>query len=503
MKLITKSNLLISLVLLSIVLYGGILRFYNLSSQSYWMDEGYTINSVLSINEDNLTKLNSNQNYQCLMYCYPTSLLTKWFGETPFNYRLFSVLINLIFIIIIFLIIKELFNKKTALLTSFFVSFSYWQIAWSRQARFYTLFTLLFWLSLFFFYKSLYYNHKKYLNISLTIIFSSLTILTTGLGCLLPLIFITWIIIDQIFIKKRINWKKNIIIIIFIFIFYLLIDFYLNINIYKYLLNNPKLYYTLPYYLNFYLRNYWLFIPFTIITLIKKDDKHKKEIWFLLLNICIYFIALSFFTNIVHYRYLFHLTPILFVLSSIEIINLHNQVNSKNIKAIIWVIILCLFFTIGGGVLIPQTNYFLESDDFNYLRNRPYYAYTPQPNWSGAYNFIQKNINDNEIVISSQPQFNKIFLNIPGYWIKYNYLGYSDISEYNNKNKEYYVGADIINNIEEFRLLTKRNHGFIVFDYMSTDNRIPKDIINYVKNNFTLIFNQEENSYSKIWIYKF
>lgn len=79
--------------------------------------------------------------------------------------------------------------------------------------------------------------------------------------------------------------------------------------------------------------------------------------------------------------------------------------------------------------------------------------YTPQPNWNKAYNFIKENRIENDIVISSMPQFNKIFLNEAGYWIKYSYLGLTEEKSNTTNNKEFYVGAETINNIDELNYL--------------------------------------------------
>ena len=49
----------------------------------------------------------------------------------------------------------------------------------------------------------------------------------------------------------------------------------------------------------------------------------------------------------------------------------------------------------------------------------------------------------------------------------------------------------------------QNNHGCAVFDFMSIDNRIPKNEIDYITNNSELIFNNKINSYSEIWVYKF
>ena len=501
-----KKIIILSLFL--IIAIGGFFRLYQLSNQSYWMDEGYTINAVISGQENGFTKkgssiLDSGRNYSCPIYCLPTAYITKIFGNNAFSYRFLSVISGILFILIIFYITRRMFNYRIAILSSFFVSFSYWQIAWSRQARWYTLFALFFWLALYFFYKSLYSEKNKYLNIIFTTVFTITAILTHSLGYLLPLIFIGWILINQIFIQKKFNWKKSLIVIFSGAIALWLLNFILSVDILGYLFNTFQLHYTLPYYLSFYLRNYWLFIVLALIAFFDKHNSYKKETYFLLFTFATYFISLSFFTDIVHYRYLFHVMPVLFILGSLGILNLQKEIKSRYGKIILWIAILGLFATIAGGTFLPQVNYYLESDNPETLGNRPYYAYTPQPDWNSAYTFIEENKTAEEIIISSHPHFNKIFLNEAGYWIKYNYLGMEDTPNIIENDQEYYVGAKVIDDLAELQLIITNSHGYIIFDYMAIDGKIPQEIINYIVKNTKEVFHEKTNAFSQVWIYKF
>jgi len=467
------------------------------------MDEGYTINAVLSINETGSSILDSGQAYSCPTYCYPTSYITKIFGNNAFSFRLLSVLFGIIFIFVIFYVIRKIFNNKIALLSSFFVTFSYFEIAWSRQARWYTLFSVLFWLAIYFFYKLLYDNKNKIKYLILTIIFTILSIITHGLGYLLPFIFFAWYLIDQIFIKKSFDWKKMAIgtTAFIIGIFSLIYVF--HIEIFTALMSKMHLYYELPYYLSFLLRNYWLFIILSLVAVSFIRLKYKKETWYFIFIFLSYFLSLSFLTELVNYRYLFQVIPVLFILSSVAIIYLIDKLPKIWQKISFPLIIILIFFTIGGGIIIPTNTYLLESDDPEALGVRPYYSYTPQPEWNTAYEYIKTNKKVNDIIISSQPQFNKIFLNQAGYWIQYDYLGITGVNNLIRDEKEYYVGAKIISNLADLKLLDKNNHGYIIFDYMAIDGKITQDIIEYIIKNMRPVFYKKTNSYSQVWVYQF
>lgn len=494
-KFLSKNYLYI--LLLSIIAFGIFLRFYNLSIQPYWMDEGYTINAITSILEKGNTVLDSGQNYSCPLYCYPTSLMAKLFGQNPFSYRFLSALAGILLIIVIYPITKKIINKNTAVLTTIFISLSYWQIAWSRQARWYTLFSLFTLVSIYFFHSYLNQKNKKLLNLSLSLFFLALSVITHKLGYLLLFSYILWLITNA-FINKnqklKLLYLSSLLGVMLVFF-----EYVLDFNFISTAFSKINLGYALPYYLNFYLRNYWMFIIFAII-LFLTEKNNKKTYIYLIFIFAVNLSALSFFSNIVHYRYLFHLTPILFILGSAGIIEVINNIKSSRNKYILITMVIFIFIISGQGIVWPKKFYTLESDNPKYL-NRPYYAYTPQPDFNKAYAHIKENIKNDDIIISSHPQFNKIFLQTPGYWIKYNYRGV-DESDYGT-DKEYYVNAKIINNINEIKNLTELAHGYIVLDYMSIDNRIPMEIYDYINNNSTLVFYDEINIFSKIWVYKF
>ncbi|HMO82817.1 MAG TPA: glycosyltransferase family 39 protein [Candidatus Paceibacterota bacterium] len=487
----------IVLTIISLVLLGGILRFWHLGEASYWMDEGYTVNAVLSIQETGSSVLDSSQKYSCPIYCYPTSWIADFFGNSPGSYRALAAVSGSLFIIVIFFIVRKFFGSTLSLVSTFLITFSYWQIAWSRQARWYTLFTLFFWLSLYFFYRALRDNKQRWRHMLLSLLFSLLTIFTHKLGYILPCIFLIWYVIDRYLDNKPFSLKIVTLLILAGVLVLSLVTYHSG------LVFDINWHYTLPYYLNFYLRTYWLFIAFGVFGFFSLYTKYKREYLFLLTVFLSYLIPLSFLTNIVHYRYLFHVTPVIIILATLGIYALYTETKSTLGKKSVALIFLILFFTVGGGVLIPGTDYPLESDNPQTLGDRPHYAYTPQPNWTSAYTTIKEQLTESHIVISSHPHFNKIYLNEPGFWIKYNYLGFDNQNEYVNNDYEFYVNAIVIDDLLELERITNTYDGFLIFDYMAADNRLNADILDYITNTFELIHHEASSPFSQVWVYRF
>jgi hypothetical protein len=173
-------------------------------------------------------------------------------------------------------------------------------------------------------------------------------------------------------------------------------------------------------------------------------------------------------------------------------------------RVVFFLVFITIFFISGHGVAVPQTSYQLESDNPSTIKGRPYYAYTPQSNFKGAYAYVKEQKSNEEIVISAHPTFNKIYLREAGYWLSYGYLGIGDRNSYATADsREYYVGAKIIGNLGSLQEITSQNHGYIIYDYYATQGRIAKEELEYISENFKLVYQDESSSFSKIWVYKF
>jgi hypothetical protein len=314
---------------------------------------------------------------------------------------------------------------------------------------------------------------------------------------MLPIVMLIWYAIEKKPSKKQIVIASAISVAVL-----LIAEFGLGLHFVSHALKNVSLHYILPYYLNFYLRNYWMFLLLGLYGYFNVQKEIQKKIWMLATPFIVYLFFLSFFTEIVHYRYLFHTTVAMYIIGSIGIIDTIAKIANKQKRFWIVFAIFGIFFATGHGVATQRNFYLLEADDPSVM-NRPYYAYTPQPNFNAAYAAIRADKKPEDIVISSHPHFNKIFLDIAGYWLKYNYLGMEDTNKTITNNKEYYVGANVVNNLNELKTLIETNHGYIIYDYMAQDGKISPEITSYIQNNLQQFYFDETNSYSKIWVYRF
>lgn len=480
-----------------ILILGMYIRLYNLSIQSYWMDEGYTVNAINNLYNFGHTILPSGLNYNCPIYCDISAFFISIYSN-EIGYRLLAVISGILLNIIVFLISKMIFDKKTAILTFIFMNFSYWQILWSRQARWYTLFSLFIWISILFYYKYLY-KKNNIINIGLSLIFLILAIIVHQISYLFILIFFLWFFINKIIFTKKDKMKNVIYFVLFILAF-LIIDFFIFqngfITMFKYTSFNNNI----LYYFEFVFLNYHIFIIGIILGLLFMQKYiNTKKIFFLLFPFLCYFIALSFFIHRIDYRYLFHTLPALFIVFSYIFCTILSKYKNKYMYFVI-ILIFSVFFITKQGILIPQTYYFLEHDDIR-IKDRDYYAYIPQPDWKAGYQYIKNNLKEDYIVISSQPQFTNIFLNQEGYFLPFQFERIGGFRK-NKEGRDMYGNSIFIDDLEFLKDIMKNNNGFIIIDTLYLDNT-EIEITNYIFENSTIVFENQINHYSQLYILLF
>lgn len=135
-----------------IALLAAALRFYQLGAESYWLDEVYTVH-MAQRNVDQLLavrEIDWPPAYYVLIHFW-----VRLFGTTETATRSFSVLAGIASIAIIYLIGRELFGKSIGLLGALLMAISEFQIRYSQDTRFYSLFALTTLLSIFFYIKAL------------------------------------------------------------------------------------------------------------------------------------------------------------------------------------------------------------------------------------------------------------------------------------------------------------------------------------------------------------
>jgi 4-amino-4-deoxy-L-arabinose transferase-like glycosyltransferase len=130
------------IVLLLIVLIGSgcFLRLWNLGVPSMWVDEVNSFYAAKAVTEKGDLALPSGYIYtRAPLYSYMTASILKIIGFDEVATRFISVVFGVLSIIMVYILAKNVFNRNVGLLSSFFITFSHFEIGWSRTGRMYTL----------------------------------------------------------------------------------------------------------------------------------------------------------------------------------------------------------------------------------------------------------------------------------------------------------------------------------------------------------------------------
>lgn len=150
------------LILLLIILLAFIVRIYSINFEGLWTDEliaAYASNPYFSLRRmynvlhfwDQTPPL-----YPLMLWCW-----LKISGFTEFNARLFSVIGGIFSLVAVYFLIKEIYNKKTALVILFLLSITPYHIYFSREVRSYIWSLFVTTIVLYFFVKQIEnYNNK-------------------------------------------------------------------------------------------------------------------------------------------------------------------------------------------------------------------------------------------------------------------------------------------------------------------------------------------------------
>jgi 4-amino-4-deoxy-L-arabinose transferase-like glycosyltransferase len=172
-----------------IVLIAAILRIYKLGMWSFWVEEFHTVRHTAAI--DSIESILGSLRAIYYILNKPVFLLL---GETEWTARALPVVFGVLAIPLTYWITRRLFGFTIAILAAFLLAISPWHLYWSQNARFYTLFLLLFNISFVMFYLGIENNRFVYIAVSiLTFILATMTHLMAGL--LIPVFIIYFILL--------------------------------------------------------------------------------------------------------------------------------------------------------------------------------------------------------------------------------------------------------------------------------------------------------------------
>ncbi len=469
-------------ILVLALIWGAALRLYNIGEQSYWIDEAYSIAIAEAISQHGYPLLGSGEViWRSSVYHYLLAVPVAVFGTSELSARILSIGIGVLTILLVGYISKKWFSPKVAIIVMVLMSFSYWEIAWSRQARMYILFQLLFWLAVFLFER---WQNKK-IHLLWFVLVTILTIVTHRFGFLLP-----WFFVLALYLRWAAgnaimqSWK--------------FIAGYVGIIIGSVIISGLVLKYVLGYMLPF---DYWqhytqfMFAEYGVIALlaiagilimIKNTHLNTMALWL----IGMMFIGLGIFSydiQLLQYRYLFVLLPALYLSASYFISRLPRQ------KIVIPLVVVVLAVLAPSMQLLPQSHYYLESDKPS--SDLSYKSFTPQPDFKAAYKAIAEY--NPEVLITPYPAVTKLYSEKnDDYALAIDLTGTgAGINDY-----EVYTNTPIITVEVLKEIRGEKKSGVVLVDYLA-QKRINNDIRQYIETELTPIYSDSNHDWSSIALY--
>ncbi len=124
-------------LLSSIVMFGILLRFWNLGEWSFWIDEVFTVRDAQSLSPGSWQGIPNPIPYLAVKLSIALSSKSEW------GIRLIPCLVGIAAIPAVFGLGRTLFNWRVGIWGSTFVACSSWHLFWTQNAR-YPVFTFLF-----------------------------------------------------------------------------------------------------------------------------------------------------------------------------------------------------------------------------------------------------------------------------------------------------------------------------------------------------------------------
>jgi hypothetical protein len=406
-----------------------------------------------------------------------------------------SVLFGILIIPLLFFFVKRLSNKRVALITAFLVTFFVLEIAWSRQARMYQQLQFFYLLSLFLFYE--FTQRKTIRYLILTIISTICTMLSHAFGFSLIIIFFVYLLIVNIgslkkYFNMRVMFDLKTIIPILCGIALLVIGevvFGIFSNIWSTRMNYFSDY---TFYLKEILPIILYLAPVGAIIFFKKDNKASL---LLILAAVIPFYFICFHVKLLGFRYLYFFIPIIFIFFAFAINCLSTLIPWNKLRPVLsWVsviILLGLMMFSQGFNFTPQPIYYLEPA-------------APQPDLKQAYQFINNNTKDGDIVIDTWPAVGKYYLvNPPDYWLAFDIGGTGrNYAAKDDSKREYHTNTLMINDLESLENVMADNpRGWLVIDGLSR-YRLPPSTVKFIEQNLTHYpQGSSRNIAGEVWVY--
>ena len=465
------------MVLLAVlVVWGFALRVYDLSYHSYWMDESYSVLSTKNIDRYGMPMFDSGTRY---LRHLPYSLVLFVFGQAGYDegiMRFPSVIFGTLLIAAVFFYSRRVFKEDyMALVPACLVCFSELLIAWSRQARHYSLLVLLFFTSLYFL--QVFVDKPGKRNLLYLTLFTVLAIMTHQFAMVLLIVYFFAFLLN---LRKVRGVKVDLPVLVLILP---AAAYILRAVVKDVMYLDMKMNYIHEYY-GFFHGQYFVFLYLSVagVFLLRQN---KSAVALLLGGIIAFFLH-SLLVHLLAYRYMLYLTVLLFIFAAPALLYVPRRFKDKRVQALVMAAIMGLAMS-HNFIFAPQPEIWLERD-------------TPQPDMRGALASIDAG--EDDTVITVYTALSELYLRKPDYWLAFDFSKMGRTGAWLNEDgREVYTNVSPILDAAQFIEVTGMGHGYVIIDEMSK-TRIDGGIIDELEK-MDVVFEKDEGFWTKVWVYEY
>lgn len=449
------------------------------------MDESYSIALARAIADHSYPLLDSgNIIWRDPLFHYLLAAITAITGTTEITTRILSVVVGVAACGLLYLIAKKLFSHRVGIIILLLSATSYWEIAWSRQARMYILLQFFFWLTV---YLYLRWEEKQTLVRFIPIMGAATATIATHLFG----IFVIPTLLCAFALQKTIQRAKThplqFIIGYVAAIAGIIVAAVATVRL---LMDQQAVNYWMQY-SYYFATHHWATLAFATLGLFvglkTYSLRHTLWLWTLIITSMGIF---SYGITLLQYRYLFFVWPVVMLFAAVGI---HRIVARR--RWYLAIPIVALLLCSGEYIVVPQSHVLLESDA-PYGRSG-YKSFTPQPDFRAAYEEIAKRNPD--ILITPYPTITRLYRDRNDAAAIYIDLTGLDGG---GETEERYSGVPYLTKKQLKKIVEDKKHGIILIDYFAR-RRMDPELYLSIDTQFTTLQTIRAGSWSDITLYAF
>ena len=408
-----KQDLACLVLVVFCTIYGCIIRAHHVEAQSLWLDEAVSVVHATSILDHGYPCLpNGRTSWDSAPYHYLNSLMLCLFQDVHVASRILSILAGCAAIPLMFLLCRNIFSSRMHGLAAVMVlTFCFAEVAWSRQARFYTFLQLLLLSGFYFGFRVVGGEGRRYWIAAL--VTATLATLTHRSGYALFLFYMLLTATHLQYILQRFRNRHRAVIIAGIAVVLLVLILFPShsnlVDAARRLFSQSQMNYSVKY-LVYLWQELGFLLPLSILGMIIGSARWPKKVLPLSVALIAYFGVISKGWNYFAFRYAFPLiAPMIFFSTLLCSKSLFERIPYRPIRIGLLTASCCIL------ALSAYTAHLAPP-----LQSRYMLGYTaPQPEWKEAYQLIlqretmipETNSTSSDLVtVSALPLFHDIYL---------------------------------------------------------------------------------------------